>query len=101
MMHNLALVAIGNARQLLVPLSNRTKALVGASARQRNVPLLPELLCSLHTLAVQANGFGVFRFVKHWHSLPAAPAPEHLHLHSILAQLHRRLFVIGEQHLMI
>src|ERR1022692_962016 len=84
MVHDLVLVATGSTRQLLVPLSQRPKAFVSACARQRNIPLQPELLCNLRTLAVQANGFGVLQFVKHWHFLAAAPAPERFHLRSIL-----------------
>src|ERR1017187_3665266 len=47
------------------------------------------LLCALHTFAIQAKSFGVFLLVKHWHFLPAAPAPEPLHLRSILPEQKR------------
>jgi hypothetical protein len=80
MMHDSVLVATGNTCQLLVPLPNWSKAFADACTRKRNIPLLPELLRAFHTFAIQAKGFGVFLFVKHWHFLPAAPAPEHLHL---------------------
>src|ERR1017187_4495347 len=89
MMHDGVLMAIGNTCQLLVPFANRTKTFVDACSRQSNVPLLPELLCALHAFEMQAKSFGVFLLVKHWHFLPAAPAPEHLHLRSILPEQKR------------
>src|ERR1017187_3032991 len=83
MMQDGVRVATGNTCQLLVPFSNRSKAFVDACIRQRNIPPLPALLCGVQTFAIQAKGFGICLFVKHWHFLAAAPAPKHLHIQSV------------------
>jgi hypothetical protein len=62
MMHD-GVLAAGNARQLLIPFSNGSKAFVDVDTRQRNIPLLPELLYTHREFAIQATGFGVFLFV--------------------------------------
>ena len=80
MMHDSVLVAVRNACQSLVPLSNRSKPFVNTCARRGSVPCLPELLCARHAFAVHAKGLGVLFLVKHWHFLSSPPTPEEFHL---------------------